>query len=62
MFSVDFSVDCRPIFMKFGNNHISQWNPNGPENFVELYIIFQKLDHLTCNKLKLRRPSINPLN
>ena len=32
------------------------------ENFVKLYIVFQKLDHLTCNKLKLRRPSLNPLN
>ena len=37
-------------------------NPNIPENFVKLYIVFQKLDHLTCNKLKLRRPSLNPLN
>ena len=23
MFFVDFSVNCQPIFMKFGNNHIS---------------------------------------
>ena len=39
-----------------------QKNPNSPENFVKLYGVFQKLDHLTCNKLKLRRPSINPLS
>ena len=29
-------------------------------NFVKLYSVFQKLDHLTCSKLKLRRPSITP--
>ena len=62
MFFVDFSVNCQPIFMKFGNIHIRlQQNPNIPENFVKLYIVFQKLDHLTCDKFKLRRPSINPL-
>ena len=37
-------------------------NPDSPENFVKLYSVFQKLDHLTCSKLKLRRPSITPLN
>ena len=37
-------------------------NPNGPENFVKLYNVFQKLDHLTCNELKLRRPFITSLN
>ena len=28
------------------------------ENFVNLHSVFQKLDHLTCSKLKLRRRSI----
>ena len=37
-------------------------NPNSPENFVKLYCAFQKLDHLTCNKLKLRRSSLTLLN
>ena len=37
-------------------------NLNRPENFVKLYSEFQKLDHLTCSKFKLRRPSITPLN
>ena len=60
MFFADFSVNCQPISMKFCNN--LQQNPNIPGNFVKLYIVFQKLDHLTCNKFKLRRPSINPLN
>ena len=32
-------------------------NPNSPENFVKLYRVFQKLDYLTCSKVKLRRPS-----
>ena len=29
---------------------------------VKLCSVFQKLDHLTCSKLKLRRPSIIPIN
>ena len=33
-------------------------NPNSPENFVKLYSVFQKLNHLTCNELKLRRSSL----
>ena len=36
-------------------------NPNNPENFVNLYSVFQKLDHLTCNELKLRRSLFNPI-
>ena len=32
--------------------------PNSPDNFVKLYSVFQKLDHLTCGKFKLRHPSI----
>ena len=26
-------------------------NPNSGKNFAKLYSIFQKLDHLTCNKI-----------
>ena len=26
-------------------------NPNSGKNFGKLYLIFQKLDHLTCNKI-----------
>ena len=37
-------------------------NPNSPENLVKLYSVFQKLDHLTCNELKLRRSSLKPFN
>ena len=40
--------------MKFGKNHISA-ESQYPDNFVKLYAVFQKLDHLTYIKLKLRR-------
>ena len=37
-------------------------NPNRPENFVKLYSVFQKLDHLTCIEFKLQRSSLTSLN
>ena len=40
--SIDFHVFFQIIF---------QQSPNIPENFVKLYSVFQKLDHLTCSKL-----------
>ena len=52
----------RMIFGDFFAKAIFYSNPNSPENFVKLYSVFQKLDHLTCNKLKLRRSSLTPLN
>ena len=61
MFFVDFSVNCQPIFMKFGNNYIST-ESGYPWKIRKIIYRISKLDHLTCNKLKLRRPSINPLN
>ena len=39
---------------------MSKSRPNIDKKFVELYAELQKLDHLTCSKLK--RPSINPLH
>ena len=56
----DFSVNSEPIFFKFHKGHFYS-NPNSPENFVKLYSVLQKLDHLTCNDLKLRRSSLTPL-
>ena len=41
--------------MKFCKNHIFKQNSNIPENFVKLYSVFQKLDHLTSSKLNLSR-------
>ena len=35
--------------------------PKIGENFVKLYAELQKLDHLTCSKLKFLRSSMNPL-
>ena len=55
MFFVDISVTYQPIFMKLVKI-IFQQNPNIAENFVKLYSVYQKLDHLTCSKLKLWRP------
>ena len=52
------------ILIRFSSNFakaIFYVNPNSPENFVKLNSVFQKLDHLTCSKLKLRRPSITPI-
>ena len=48
----DFSVNSKPIILKA----IFYSNPNSPENFVKLYSVFQKLDHLTCNELELCIP------
>ena len=46
-----FSVNSEPIFLKF-SKAIFYSNPNsGSKNFAKLYLIFQKLDHLTCNKI-----------
>ena len=55
-------VDSPSILNRFPSNFakvIFYSNPNSPENFIKLYSVFQKLDHLTCSKLKLRRPSIS---
>ena len=60
-----FSVISQSILNRFSSNFakaIFYSNPNSPENFVKSYSAFQKLDHLTCNKLKLRRSSLTPLN
>ena len=39
----DFSADsAKAIFYS---------NPNSGKKFAKLYLIFQKLDHLTCNKI-----------
>ena len=60
-----FSAISPSILNRFPANFakaIFYSNPNSPENFVKLYSVFQKLAHLTCSKLKLRRPSITPLN
>ena len=57
--------DFPSILKRFSSNFakaIFYSNPNSPENFLKLYNAFQKLDHLTCNKLKLRRSSLTPLN
>ena len=42
----DISVNSQPFFFNFAKA-IFYSNPNSPENFVILYSIFQKLDHLT---------------
>ena len=60
-----FSAISPSILNRFSSNFakvIFYSNPNTLEIFVKLYSVFQKLDHLTCNELKLRRPSITPLN
>ena len=49
MLFVDFSVNCQPIFIQ----DISRSCPNIGKNFVKLYTKLQKLDHLTCSKLKI---------
>ena len=46
----DFSVTSEPIFLKFCIGYFYS-NPNSSKNFAKLYWIFQKLDHLTCNKI-----------
>ena len=51
------------ILNRFSSNFakaIFYSNTNSPVYFVKLYSVFQKLDHSTCNELKLRRPSITP--
>ena len=61
-----FSAISPSILNRFSSNFakaIFYSNPNSPDNFVKLYSVFQKLDHLsTCNELKLRRSSLTPLN
>ena len=57
-----FSAISPSILNRFSPNFVKAIfysNPNSPENFVKLYSVFQKLDHLTCNELKLLRPSIS---
>ena len=56
----DFSDNSKPIFFKF-EKAIFYLNPNRSENFLKISSVFQKLDHLTCSKLKLRCPSITAL-
>ena len=58
------SHNCRWFLSQFSTDFHEilktsvQKKPNSPENFVKLYSVFQKLDHFTFNKLKLRRFSI----
>ena len=52
-FSLIYKSNYQPNFMKFCKKIIFQQSPNIPENFVKLYSVFQKLDHLTCSKLTL---------
>ena len=47
----DFSVNSEPIFLKFWKGHFFYSNPDSDKNFAKLYLIFQKLDHFTCNKI-----------
>ena len=51
----DFSVNSKPISLKFCKGHFFI-------QIVKLYSGFQKLDYLTRSELKLRRPSLTPLN
>ena len=46
----DFSVNSEPISWNFAKA-IFYSNPNSGKNFAKLYLLFQKLDHLTCNKI-----------
>ena len=58
-------ISYKHDFRRFSSNFskaIFYSNHNSPENFVKLYSVFQKLDNLTCNELKLRCPSITSLN
>ena len=48
----DFSVNSQLVFMKFCKHNFEKKH-NSPKNFVKLCSVFQKLDHLTCDKLKL---------
>ena len=62
-----FRIDGEIAVNRFSSNFakpkaIFYSNPNSPENFVKLHSAFQKLDHLTCNKLKLRRSSLTSLD
>ena len=60
-----FSAISLSILNRFFSNFtkaIFYSNPNRPENFVKLYSVFQKLDHLTCNEFKLQRFSLTSLN
>ena len=60
MFFVDFSILNRLSWNV--EQAISKSCPNIGKNFVKVYAVFQKLDHLTCSKLKICCPSINPLH
>ena len=63
--SACFSVISPSIISRFSRNFVKiifQQNAYISENFVKLYSLFQKLDHLTCGKFKLRRPYLNLLN
>ena len=46
----DFSVVLNRFSWNFAKN-IFYSNPNSGKNFAKLYLIFQKLDHLTCSKI-----------
>ena len=54
--------DASQLYTVTWKKTILKQNPNIPENFVKLDSVFQNLDHSTCSKLKLWRPSLNPLN
>ena len=50
MLFVDFSVNSEAISLNFAQN-IFKSCPNIDKKFAKLYSLFQKLDHLTCNKI-----------
>ena len=53
--SACFSLIYPSIINRFSWNSVQiifRQNLNIPENLVKLYIVFRKLDHLTCSKLK----------
>ena len=47
---VDFSVNYEPISLKFSTGIFKSYTDVG-KKFAELYLILQKLDHLTCTKI-----------
>ena len=46
----DFFVNFEPISVKFGKGHFLL-NPKSSNKFAKLCLLFQKLDHLPCNKV-----------
>ena len=50
MIFADFSVISELISLKFAKA-IFYSNPYSGKNFAKLYLILQKLDHLTCNEI-----------